>query len=701
MIQTNNIKIHINYLKIDQDFDIYKIGQECRGKSEVERKAILELVESIVDRISPALAVLYRYGGYLYAIFKKDTCKLEELQEYVQSILEGKPGNIFVTKISILERNSIYQNDLCQLFANMIPNMGTKDKFNNISGKLYYFNNKSFKKDDCVTAYKIAIESIENKRANYIVTIEAESYFKLAKVAMYHEKDIAKLESLPRYFIDEKDDLFKRVCGNVPKDQCFIKRNPGSKKNKNIAKDLDILDYEKFLNSKKGILYRFSQEFKEYFGDYIEIEWITLKKENVIKSYQYVEDKNIKMNRLNQLGIQLIDTIQDEQSDQFMQLLKNQILCNGIDNVCIGENNLNELKIRLIHDSDYYKSNELEDQHCSDLLTQHITYEALFEHGTNEINKNMVTKILQELMIKKDVYDRRISLFKWTCDDKVEYVNVESIYNKFTNKYEDLFTKAVVYPNGVLEFEHIKDSSTEEYKYYKKIFRDDFKKNYSYFVKPEMLITYKNTRILIDDTAIVVLPDLEELSFRLKNYHKDKVITASKLTEILNEFIQRFPEYKEDAESILFEMKQDPKTEYRYQQVVNNKNCSDANYVKPLFRLKNNKFVKTLMKFCRTEYRIVLNPCLKGDVVKLFQSVNILKDAYNEHVSYYYVGKKDVMKSDLKNSCHIRRVTVLEGEKDDWFINYIYDQLCVDFVRNGEYTVLPFINKYINEYKKT
>lgn len=43
---------------------------------------------------------------------------------------------------------------------------------------------------------------------------------------------------------------------------------------------------------------------------------------------------------------------------------------------------------------------------------------------------------------------------------------------------------------------------------------------------------------------------------------------------------------------------------------------------------------------------------------------------------------------------------MLEGDFDEDFKDFIFDQLRVDFVRNKEYTVLPFTRKYINEFKR-
>ena len=70
MIKTNRVKLNIHYDHIMQDFDIYKVGQNLNGMDKEQRKVVTHGVETLADSLSPALAVLYRYGGYLYTIFK-------------------------------------------------------------------------------------------------------------------------------------------------------------------------------------------------------------------------------------------------------------------------------------------------------------------------------------------------------------------------------------------------------------------------------------------------------------------------------------------------------------------------------------------------------------------------------------------------------------------------------------------------------
>lgn len=43
---------------------------------------------------------------------------------------------------------------------------------------------------------------------------------------------------------------------------------------------------------------------------------------------------------------------------------------------------------------------------------------------------------------------------------------------------------------------------------------------------------------------------------------------------------------------------------------------------------------------------------------------------------------------------------MLEGDFDEDFNDFILEQLRVDFVRNKEYTVVPFARKYLNEFNR-
>lgn len=65
---------------------------------------------------------------------------------------------------------------------------------------------------------------------------------------------------------------------------------------------------------------------------------------------------------------------------------------------------------------------------------------------------------------------------------------------------------------------------------------------------------------------------------------------------------------------------------------------------------------------------------------------------------YYFVGTAEKMlQQSIHNACLLREVISL-GKKID--MQELLKLMAVEFVRNGQYTVLPFPFKYLSEIKK-
>lgn len=342
----------------------------------------------------------------------------------------------------------------------------------------------------------------------------------------------------------------------------------------------------------------------------------------------------------------------------------------------------------MIHNQKYCKTNSIPDQHVSDLNFQHITYETCIARDNNiDISDNVINRILMELLIKRDIANRSISIYHWNWDKPVEYVIRES--ERCGNKRITKYFLLSLFPDGSMDYYKIEDDTSELYQRYESVFT-----NYKSSVyEPELLISTPNHQVLISNSKMMVLPDLKELDFRLNAYRKDKEISKSKLTRLLNSFVETNEEYREEIERILKSLN---KNTYQYQEVARRVTKAGNPSLMNLATSLGRKFVK----HCRDTSRIVLNPCLKSDVVKVFQHIYTLKDEEDPNKLYYYVGKKEPMKFTLVNACHIRRITVLEGALDDDFKKFIFDQLSVNFIRNNDYTVVPFLRKYIEEFKR-
>lgn len=634
-----------------------------------------------LDQLSPVLAVLYRYKGPVYLIFEKGRVCLEDLQSHINQYDKGA----FVETLDINDPLSITPTELSQLLINMLPNMEFSQKFNNISGRYFSFNQKSFKKD-CILAYHISLIESETSKQECMVYMEGESYHRLSKVLEYNNKYRNDILKLPRYYKSNEGYVLRRCLIPLSTDQCFVRRSVYRRQREDFVNSLDIHDIQGFENSKCGMLHQFYIDVDLHLNDYVQLHPIDLDNEQMANTYSDFLSQDYIKNLYNDLGVHLIDHVNNSSSKKMIDLIASKLNDRGIVN--IHHDKGKQFNIALIHNQKYCKNNKIPDQHVSDLNFQHITYETcIARDNTIDVGDNIVDRILMELLIKRDIANRSISIYHWDWDKPVEYVTRES--ERRDNKRITKYFLLSVFPDGSMDYYKIEDDTSELYQRYESVFT-----NYKSSVyEPELLISTPNHQVLISNSKMMVLPDLKELDFRLNAYRKDKEISKSKLTRLLNSFVETNEEYREEIERILKSLN---KNTYQYQEVARRVTKAGNPPLMNLATSLGRKFVK----HCRDTSRIVLNPCLKSDVVKVFQHIYTLKDEEDSNKLYYYVGKKEPMKFTLVNACHIRRITVLEGALDDDFKKFIFDQLSVNFIRNNDYTVVPFLRKYIEEFKR-
>lgn len=117
------------------------------------------------------------------------------------------------------------------------------------------------------------------------------------------------------------------------------------------------------------------------------------------------------------------------------------------------------------------------------------------------------------------------------------------------------------------------------------------------------------------------------------------------------------------------------------------------------------KISKQLNRFLHENYNIWISPEMKdSDFESDYQLDNMLDIKYYEEDDYegtpslfYFVGtKKASLKTSIHNACAVRKVVSQTG-----LIEYkeLFPLLAVEFVRNKQYTVIPFPFKYLREWK--
>ena len=104
------------------------------------------------------------------------------------------------------------------------------------------------------------------------------------------------------------------------------------------------------------------------------------------------------------------------------------------------------------------------------------------------------------------------------------------------------------------------------------------------------------------------------------------------------------------------------------------------------------------------QFLLHARPKAGDNMFENFNSLLGLKIAKINGIYEYFVGKKkEALKFSLPSSCIIRSVSPwINGElkmNNDVFLDEFAHMLTVEFVRNGQYTVIPFPMKYLREYQ--
>lgn len=120
--------------------------------------------------------------------------------------------------------------------------------------------------------------------------------------------------------------------------------------------------------------------------------------------------------------------------------------------------------------------------------------------------------------------------------------------------------------------------------------------------------------------------------------------------------------------------------------------------VHKMMNLKSGAYV-ILNRWLHTEHDLWIYSEFKsadsGIEMKNLEKIQYYPDKWDDNSFYYFVGSKNGAKESVSRACTIRRVT---SAKETLSPDFLFSMLAVDFVRNGQYTVIPFPLKYLREY---
>ena len=677
---------------IDDDFDIFKVVKENKDyyKNNILDSALYEF---------KAAAVQYTFGTTALVLFQKGTVTERQFKESIMK--EYK--DVRIQKIDVLDQeqctNTFYYKSrlLAQLLINSMRTPRHESfTYHNLTGKLFY-HDPSWISRDKKTKEITFIRFLE-------VVIDPGMYLNLEHKT-FKKYNYDKWGRL--YIIDPKTGEFRK---KLKIDEVKTTYVEGSLPHNHFTvNNFDIKDYEKFKKSKMGIIGQFLKDVKEKLSKYITIEF---EEREDAKSYEIskLEKKGISEKEygdfLKKRGVVIVDENDTERSKEIIKLLQKELKKSYDVEAVVGELSKDAYNIRIIHDKEYYENNEIVDPHGENkkgYIVQHVTEEAeVFQKEKGY--SPAIRKIVQELILKGDVRDGFISIYDWKRLDsgkewsfiireKVKVIEEETNNNKKLGKKRiHNYYRLKINREGKMEFDTFCDVDALGEEEEKICFEYDNIKDKQYRAKNSIDgLIYSS----IDNIHAIILtkektlPDIEVLMDTLRETNEKEQVSKEMILKGIREFEVEYPEYKE--------------------YIVNWKeNFKDANgyltkaQVKKLLNMRT-KASSTLNRYFHEKYNLWIDGELrKNEFEATYQIGNLLNirfrynetDYVNDRSFAYYVGAKSKKRS-YPNACCIRKVVAL-GEKIEY--EELLPLMAVDFVRNNQYTVLPFPYKYLREY---
>ena len=689
-IYTNNLDVKINRKNVDEKYVVYQIG--------TDNVRFHENVLDIASEKFKAQSVAYYRNNRWFAMFKKESTLYDEFKAEVQANDDSAIVNI----VNLFEcdqngRNGIKDVELAQLLVNSLKNRNNElFAYNNITGGLYYSfdakrNAKTFK------FLKLRLFSPNEKSDLIALEANTETFSECSALKKYSKKNV----ELKYVFDDETGEFRRKFRDDYGKHCRFFDKGAltreGSKK-----KFLDFSNNDNFLKSKTGVIATFFMDVKENLNNYIELFQIPITKYNGDdEPNEGYENKNYGP-LLCKRGAFVNDTVKSPESNRMKKLIEDFLVNEYGLSVSDVNQNSGKYIIEIVLNT--------EDSNYSNVeLTQHLTVENSAEKIDSKTIKDVMHNIVQELLIKGDLHDKKVSLVEWREPKEWTFVRCGTgRWNSQKKCNEYIYYRMKISKEGFISIDKLTPSEFPigDWEVVDMIFR---KYNNGRKISPVECIVYDSLENInvIYQTKQYTLPNVERLSEKIRLADYKNVINKDLLRNYIEEYqnVNQLTQVQEDAFSIIkrnIETCLDANISFGKIREIS-KDGEKTGSIKPK---TINDFIQWLYdKTSALENPILLHPQLKSgtNLFRNFSSFLGVKSTQLDGNYKYFVGlKKEALKTSLPYSCRIRDVIPWnkDGENPDGKI--LFDELAhmlkVEFVRNGQYTVVPFPIKYLNEH---
>ena len=649
-VQTNEIEVELNHSKIDAEFIVVEFSTALK---------YIKFNAKMLDEELMAMGIVHESGRKFFALYSKQQFEKFDAVELLRRFDEGKDYSV-----KVVDSREVPRHMLTQLFFNSITN--PKDgyfSFNNLTGKLYLVNIGRVRKGKSGIVFEIpSLEIKVNNRMELDMNVRT-----FTSLALKNQMLGIKLSEMPQYknfngslvrVADEKLELHEK----------YVIRKAGG--GKNIFEFINFTDYDTFVGSKCGILYKFITRFKEKFGDYVSIGFKNTPELTTLKFAKSANDeKNHNIQRfVSENEFCFIDEIRNESSEIFAsKFIAGLIdLFPQIKIEKTNESSRSKQNIFLIHNKEYYGGEDDKYGRHKDIVAHHVTFEDFCSD-----NKASVNNLIKELYIKRDLESSRVSIVNW------EQFGLKDRWI-FCKKFDNTYVFMEIAQDGSFRFRKLQSnilSVDQDQVIIRKYETASGVQELEGMIVDEnggIAFIYKSTRFTLPD-FLGVGKELEKSAKKLEVSKVDLLGLIRHLDVDVN------------------------KKECLLSQVENAGNIFTRNQIVEMVKDRNIR--KQLSDLIESKTGVPLKVYLrsKEKVNSLFGS-NIHLNYYEraDGVTHYYVGEKN---EGIRQG--FARASLIREIAGDVIRDKLVQLMMVDFVRNEQLTVIPFPFKYIREYWKS
>lgn len=676
---TNRIKAKYNIEEIDKDFDIFEVSSDSERDID---KNILDI--NTDDKRYIARSVVYTWGKTCFMMFDKGYMT----DVILRSIFEESGADRYlVNKVNLFDeiycQRMFFYNKriLLQLLLNSLATSSDREvTYNNLTGKLYYFNpalNKRSKK---------SLILLEISLGNGMTLFPKAVTFRKMPISCRDRNNTP-------YIIDRNTSgLRKMLKSEQCKEAYFQKGFEGT----HASVSYLGFYYQDFESSKAKAMYDLCVDIKEYLGKYVEIEFSDLETEcpQVLSTTvlsDFCIDEVVK--RLVLKGIRIINYTGDYGKETLKQW---QDACRSLGVPCrtVSKVDDNKYNIVIVRTPEYYKENGLNDLHNQDYgsaIVQHVI--------TDNFKEKIVKKegeieprcrvVLTELLIKEDVMQNRISLVNWQNYGFEEPITFVTRTPCCSNEIKwNVFNVMTIFPDGSFRYYTInedemgvKEFTTMTEAYITECFKNKNGKNDSHV---DMAIFGKeNDPYLIKHSEERTIPDVEYIGRQMKETDPKRRIKTELVLQHLIAFEQECgcSDYCSFLKKVL----------YKVGEYISKKDLHVKDY-------KSEK--KRFYDYFESKTGEIIRPKIKRKQEDPAQLENLVGIKYFRTPCYsggydpcsysYAVGAKDYssFKLSMPKAYLVRQIIRKNGtEPDKAFIEKLLNLMQVGFVKYNENTV--------------